>query len=85
MKVNWDAVRNKFQKFIGLEAIIRDHEGQVLGSMCVKKAIATSSFTVEALGLFEAILFCKHADFSNIILEGDALQVVNQLKSNTVD
>lgn len=45
----------------------------MLGFICVKKAMVTSTFTVEALGLIEAILFCKHVGFSNLILEGDAL------------
>lgn len=64
---------------------MRDHEGQVLGTRCVIKTIATGSLTTEAMGLFETILFCKHDHFSNLILEGDALQVVKLLQSNSVD
>lgn len=85
MKVNWDAGCDKLHKTIGLGAIVRDREGQVLGSMFIKKCIVTSPFTVEALGLFKAIMFCKHAGFSNLILAGDALQVVELMQTNFVD
>lgn len=64
---------------------MRDHEGQVLGAMYVKQSIATNPFTAEAIRLFEAVLFCKNAGFSNLTLEGDAFQVVRILLSNFVD
>lgn len=85
MNLNWDAACNKPQKTIGLGAIMSDHDGQVLRTMCVKKSIATSPFTAEAMGLFEAILFCKNAGFSNLLLEGDTLQVVKLMQMNSED
>lgn len=40
-----------------------------------------NSFTAEAYGLLAAAIFCKELNLTNIILEGDALQVVNMVNN----
>lgn len=64
VKVNWDDACNRKQRPKGLGAIMRDHEGHVMRTLCVKKSIAS---------------------FSNLILKGDALQVVKMLPSNSTN
>lgn len=64
---------------------MRDHEGQVLGTMCVKNTIATSPFIAKAMRLFEAVLFYKESSFTNLILEVYDLQVVKILLTNSAD
>lgn len=81
VKLNWNARCNKKQRTIGSRAIMRVHEGQVLGSLSVKKSIETSPFTTKTMALMEAVNFCKSAGFSKLILEGDTLQVVKILQS----
>lgn len=64
VKVNWDAACNKHLMTLSLGAVMRDHEGHVLGTLCVKKTIAINPFTAEAMGLFEVVLFCKGMPFN---------------------
>lgn len=42
-------------------------------------------FTVEAVSLWTTAKFCRDVVYQNIILEGDALQVVNLLLSKSSD
>jgi ribonuclease HI len=37
----------------------------------------------EAVAALRAVTFCRERGFSKVVLEGDALQVVNALKSST--
>jgi hypothetical protein len=39
----------------------------------------------EAMIAYEAVVFCKEAGFYEIILEGDAKQVVDDVKSRTTN
>lgn len=73
------------QSQTGLGVIILDHKGQVMGTLCAKKRLYTKPFIAEAIGLLEAVCFCKEAGFTSVILKGDALQVVKLLGEKTID
>lgn len=85
LKLNWDAACNSREKRIGMGAIERNDSGQVLGSLRRLRAYHPDSFTVEAIALVEAIQFCSNARLSNLMIEGDALWVINLLKCESED
>lgn len=70
---------------MGFGALVRNSEGQMIGSMRVTKRFLHSPFTTEVAALKEAIKCCKDIGLTQIMLEGDALQVVDILKSETID
>lgn len=51
LKLNWDAACNVRLKRIGLGAIVRDENGQGLGSIRCPRAYHLDPFTTEALAL----------------------------------
>ncbi|XP_042944540.1 uncharacterized protein LOC122278417 [Carya illinoinensis] len=77
VKINWDAAVNVPQDRVGIGLVARDHEGSIL----VTKKLSLSSLTepalAEASGAFHAANLAKDMEFRSVILEGDALQIVN--------
>lgn len=63
--------------------VIRDHNANVLGILRAPKNLTNNHFVAKALALHIAIQFCKKIGFHNIVLDRDALHVVNlmQLKA----
>lgn len=57
----------------------------VVGSIQATKDVSNNPFTAEALVLFLAIQFCKESSITHVIIEGDALEVVNQLMKDAMD
>lgn len=57
----------------------------VVDSLRLSIPIIDNLFTTEALFLFHATWFCKEIGITQLIIGGDALQVVNLLKSNNAD
>ncbi|XP_041011337.1 uncharacterized protein LOC121255120 [Juglans microcarpa x Juglans regia] len=84
-KVNWDAALNESLGVLGIGAIIRDSQGMVLGTIRARRNIRVSPFTAEAYAMLMAILFCKDTGVTNIVLEGDSLQVVKQMQKSVKD
>lgn len=80
----WDATSNHKIDGLGLGAIIRDFEGQVLGTLLASRHYNSNPFTAKAIGLLAVVLFYKDVGFNNLILEGDALLVVDLLKANLI-
>jgi ribonuclease HI len=83
IKVNWDASINVTNECIGIRVVARDNNGNVLGSKSLTKKVVTAPKLVEAMIAYEAVVFCKEVGFYEIILEGDAQQVVNDVNSRT--
>ncbi|XP_042974832.1 uncharacterized protein LOC122306468 [Carya illinoinensis] len=84
-KLNWDAAINQPLNQVGIGAIIRDCNGQVLGTMRARRELNLSPFTAEAYALMMAVIFCKEAGFRSIIFEGDSLKVVEGMQKKAKD
>ncbi|KAF5465302.1 hypothetical protein F2P56_015322 [Juglans regia] len=84
-KINWDAAINVSLGVLGIGAIIRDSQGMVLGTIRARRFISVSPFKAEAYAMLMAIIFCKDTGFTNIVLEGDSLQVVKQMQKPVKD
>jgi hypothetical protein len=79
IKVNWDASLLVKERHIGIGIVARDEHGNFLGARAIMKKVVTTPNVVEAMAALEAILFCKQAGFFNVLLEGDAKQVIMML------
>ena len=79
IKVNFDGAVNVNERTSGMEVVARDSDGMVVGAFesCVKDMIDPT--TVEALAAVKALTFAKDMGFQKIILEGDALAVINKI------
>jgi ribonuclease HI len=77
--VNWDASLLVKERHIGIGIVARDEHGNFLGARAITKKVVTTPNVAEAMAALEAILFCKQAGFFNVLLEGDAKQVVNDV------
>lgn len=70
---------------IGFGVVVRDYHGQVLGYLRNNRNTYTFAFNVEALCLFEVVNFYEVVGFTNLILEGEALQVIKILRQEAED
>ncbi|XP_062152163.1 uncharacterized protein LOC133860602 [Alnus glutinosa] len=83
IKVNWDASMNMAKNWVGLGIIARDIKGLCMGARSIMLQAKTDPRTAETMATLEAIQFSKEAGFWNVIFEGDAAQVVKEIKSDT--
>lgn len=87
-KLNWDAAFDTQKPSgVGIRAIIRNSEGAVIGTLRTNRhcIIADPFTTAEALALYHVASFCKHLGLSQIVIEGDSLQVITLLRQQTTD
>jgi ribonuclease HI len=83
IKVNWDASINTIKEWVGIGIVARDHYGNVLGAKSLTKKVVAVPKLAEAMAAYEAVIFCKDVGFYEIILEGDAKQVVDDVNSRS--
>ncbi|XP_042958139.1 uncharacterized protein LOC122293700 [Carya illinoinensis] len=77
IKINWDAAVDVPQARVGIGLVARDHEGKVLVTKQFLVSCIPDPLLAEALGAFQAASLAKDLEFSPVILEGDALRIVN--------
>jgi ribonuclease HI len=82
IKVNWDASMNVAKNWVGLGIIARDSKGLYMGARSITLKAKTDPKMVETMATLEAIQFSKEAGFWDFIFEGDATQVVKEIKSD---
>ncbi|KAJ0096619.1 hypothetical protein Patl1_27305 [Pistacia atlantica] len=78
-KVNWDASVGKENGTIGVGIAIRDWQGRFLATMRMKKTMLPDAHVAESFTALQAVILAVDIGINQIILEGDALQVVNDL------
>ncbi|KAJ0088281.1 hypothetical protein Patl1_33237 [Pistacia atlantica] len=78
-KVNWDASVRKENGTIGVGIAIRDWQGRFLATMRMKKTMLPDAHVAESFAALQAVTLAAEIGINQIILEGDALQVVNDL------
>jgi hypothetical protein len=79
-KLNWDAALDKNQRLIGVGIVARDSEGKVIAVMCSSQRYISDSSVAEAFGARLCAEFGLFMGLRSVILEGDALEVVQELK-----
>lgn len=78
-KINWDAVVDKLHCKVGIEIIARDCERKIMATKRMQSDLFPNPLLAESFGAFQATIFGAKIRLKNIILEGDALQVVQSL------
>jgi len=64
-----------------LELWLGDYAGNVLGAKCSYKMQSLEPDIDEIVAASEAVIFCKDVGFRDVIMEGDALNVVKEINS----
>ncbi|XP_042942901.1 uncharacterized protein LOC122277084 [Carya illinoinensis] len=85
LKLNWDAAINASVGVIGMGGLVRDCQGRVLGSVRANRKLKLSPLDAEAYALLVASQFCKDSGLSELVLEGDSMQVVLKMKNSVRD
>jgi ribonuclease HI len=81
LKCNWDAALDVGRNLMGLGIIVRDHEGAVIAAKCSTHTHVSDPVTAEIIAAWTAARFIVQQGYGNVILEGDALGVVQSLQS----
>lgn len=83
LKINWDAIASSFtMNSTRLEGLIRDSAGEVLVSFCNSYAPMLEPKVAETMALRKSMSICWELGLSNILFEGDCLQVARAVYSN---
>ncbi|XP_042950224.1 uncharacterized protein LOC122282330 [Carya illinoinensis] len=84
-KLNWDATAKEKEGRIGIGVIVRDFQGQIIGTLRAQRPLKGCSSDAEAYGLLVATIFCKELGLEHVCLEGDSKHVVDLLLSEGLD
>ena len=79
IKLNWDAVVNEERQMVGVGVIGRDHNGHICLAFTACRRFITDPTSAEALAAWTLADICVRLGFTDKILEGDALEVVQAL------
>ena len=79
VKLNWDAGINMTKGRVGIGLIARDSRGSCLAARSLTMNAHTDVATAKALAAVHAIMLCKEMGYTNILFEGDALQVIRAI------
>jgi ribonuclease HI len=72
-------------RYVGIGIVARDHSENFMGARAITKKVIGSPKLAEIMVALEAVLFCKECGFFEVILEGDAKQVVNDVNARKTD
>ncbi|XP_042966548.1 uncharacterized protein LOC122300136 [Carya illinoinensis] len=78
-KINWDAAVDHKKCRVGVGVIVRNWEGQVMGTMRTNNSLFPDPHLAEAYGALQAVSLGTELGLRKIILEGDALNVVKEI------
>jgi ribonuclease HI len=82
IKINFDAAMNKHTSLVGLGMVARVSGGNVLGAKRLSIFLSIDAYTAEQLAASYAVIFYLEVGFFDIIVEGDALQVIKDINSS---
>ena len=81
VKINFDGANAESSRMSGVRVVIQDSEGVVLASCAEKLNQPFKAEDMEALAALKALSFAHELGFQNIVLEGDALNLIQALKA----
>ena len=79
-KLNVDRAVFADQRAAGVDALIRDEEGNVIGALSKKISTPLKAVEIEAKAVEVGLQFAKDLSVQEFILEGDSLLVIKALK-----
>ncbi|XP_042939391.1 uncharacterized protein LOC122274416 [Carya illinoinensis] len=80
-KANWDGAIDKDNSKVGIGVIVRDSEGLVMASLCSSITLNFDPSLGEAVAALKATILCAELGLTHIVLEGDALSVVQAVQN----
>jgi ribonuclease HI len=80
IKLNWDAAINKVTRRMGVGIVARDAGGAVVAVRCASRPHITDPATAEAMAVWMLADFSITLGHTQIIAEGDSLEVVGALR-----
>lgn len=80
VKVNFDGAIFGDSRLSGVGVVIKDSNGAVLASCAEKIGQVYKAEETEALAALKALTFAHELGFQNVVLEGDALGLIQALK-----
>ena len=78
-KVNFDTAVFKSLNLAGIEVVIRDWRGDVVATLSMPIALASTIADLEALACCRALMFAAEKDLQNVIFEGDSVSVMTAI------
>ena len=78
-KANFDSAVFQSSNEAGIEVVIRDHKGEIIGSLSLRIPLPPTIVEVEALVCRRAVLFAKELCLHEVLFEGDSQIVINAL------
>ncbi|XP_040988934.1 uncharacterized protein LOC121236549 [Juglans microcarpa x Juglans regia] len=84
-KANRDALVDRVHNRMGVGVVIRNWEGLVTATLRSSRSLFPDVKLAEAMAALRAVLFCKQLGISRLLLEVDALNVVNDINKETMD
>lgn len=60
--------------------IAKDHDGNILASMCSTKPYISDPFVAEVVAAWKVVKFRRELGFQNIMMEGDMPEIVHALQ-----
>lgn len=81
VKVNFDGALAPGRRKAGIGVVSRDHKGELMMTMSKEVKDVVDSEIIETVAAKEAIDLALMSGFHSIILEGDALSVINAINS----
>jgi ribonuclease HI len=80
-KVNVDAAIDKGSGRMGIGIILRDHDGNFLAAKSAMRMGLWDSAAAEALAAYLGVLFAQERGVQQLILEGDAKQIIDAIRA----
>jgi hypothetical protein len=80
VKVNGDIIMDRSTRKISIGVIFQDCKEKVLAILPAPKDYIVDHGIAEAIAVLRATIFCKELGHQWVVLEGDALQVVQTLR-----
>ncbi|XP_041004083.1 uncharacterized protein LOC121249437 [Juglans microcarpa x Juglans regia] len=84
-RANWDASVDRINSRMGVGMVVRNWEGLVTATLRSSRSLFPDAKLAEAMATLKVVLFCKQLRISRLLLEGDALNVVNDINKETMD
>ena len=81
VKANFVGANSEASRLSGVGVVLRDSNGAVLASCVEKIDQVYKPEDTEALAALKAVTFAHELGFQNVVLEGDALSLIQALKS----
>ncbi|XP_035546543.1 uncharacterized protein LOC118348606 [Juglans regia] len=81
VKMNWDSAVDKARGIVGVGVAVRNSSGSIIATLRTKKPLFPDPLLAETFGALKTAQFGMELGLTQVIIEGDSIQVINQLRS----